>query len=150
MNGLSKTKLMLYLAAIFVAGGVTGAAIAVKTTKQMIEETPRPARFESRYFKEKFQSKLDLAPEQSKAIAPILDKMCEDLKSVRQDTTKRISAIMKTSYEQIGKELNPEQRKKLDAMQKERHEDRDRRDTQHRRFKPWSDSRRSNAPPQKS
>jgi len=42
MNRLSKTKLICYLAAIFVAGGVTGATVAVKATKQMMAETPRP------------------------------------------------------------------------------------------------------------
>ena len=41
MTGLSKTKLIFYLAAIFVAGGITGAAIALKTSKQMLNSALR-------------------------------------------------------------------------------------------------------------
>ena len=146
MSSLSKTKLILYLLAIFVAGGVTGAMVALKADKQMMTEAPRPARLETRYLRDRFQSKLGLTPEQSLMVEPILEKMSEDLKSIRQDATKRISAIMKTSYDQIAKQLTPEQRKKLEEMQKERHDDH--REPPHRRFKPWSDSpRKSNSPP---
>jgi len=149
MTGLSKTKLIFYLAAIFVAGGITGAAIALKTSKQMLTEPPRPVRLETRYLRERFQAKLALTPEQSKVIEPILEKMSEDLKSIRQDTTKRISAIMKTAYEQIGNELTPDQRKKLEEMQKDRHDDR--REPPHKKWQ-WKGpepSRKSNSPPQK-
>ena len=52
MNHLSKTKLILYLAAIFVAGGVTGATVAVKAAKQIMTEAPRTGPFEARYLKE--------------------------------------------------------------------------------------------------
>ena len=146
MNSLSKTKLILYLVAIFVAGGVTGAVVALKADKQMMTEAPRPARLETRYLRDRFQSKLGLTPEQSHVIEPILEKMSEDLKSIRQDATKRISAIMKTSYDQISKQLTPEQRQKLDEMQKDHREDH--REPPHRR-KPWLDSpRKSNSPPQ--
>lgn len=146
MNSLSKTKLILYLMAIFVAGGVTGAVVALKADKQMMTEAPRPARLETRYLRDRFQSKLGLTPAQSQVIEPILEKMSEDLKSIRQDATKRISAIMKTSYDQISKQLTPEQRQKLDEMQKDHREDH--REPPHRR-KPWLDSpRKSNSPPQ--
>jgi len=50
---------------------------------------------------------------------------------------------MKTSYEQIGKELTSEQRAKLEEMKKDRPEN------SHRKFKSWPDSsRKSNSPPQ--
>jgi len=135
MNSLSKTKFVLYLAAIFLAGGVTGATVAVKATRQ-ISEAPPSGHFDARYLKQRFQSKLSLTPEQAKTIEPILDKMSDELKSVRADTTKRIGAIVKNSYEQIGKQLTPEQRLKLDAMKKERSEN------NHRRFKPSPESPR--------
>ena len=143
MNSLSKTKIILYLIAIFAAGGVTGATVAVKATKQMMAETPRTGRMEARYLKEKFQSKLNLTPEQSKVIDPLLDKMSEDLKSIRAETSRRIGMVMKSSYEQIGKELTAEQRVQLETMKK------DHSDSTHRRSKLFPDSsRRSNAPPQ--
>lgn len=147
MNGLSKTKLILYLAAIFLAGGVTGVTVALRVSRQTLAEGPRPTRLDARYLKERFQSRLALTPGQAKVIEPILEKMSEDLKSVRQDAIKRISAIMKSSYDQIDKELTPEQRQKLEEMQRdhrpEHHEG------PHKRFKPGSDSfRRSNSPPQ--
>jgi len=147
MNRLSKTKLILYLAAIFVAGGVTGAMVALKADKQATTEAPRVARLETRYLRDRFQSKLNLTPEQSQVIEPILEKMSDDLKSVRQDCSKRIAAVMKASYDQIAKKLTPEQRKKLEEMQKE-HRD-DHREPPHRRSKPWWDGpRKSNSAPQ--
>src|SRR6185369_14561846 len=143
MNRLSKSKLICYLAAIFIAGGVTGATVAVKATKQMMTEAPRPGRIEARYLKERFQSKLSLTPEQAKVVEPILEKVSEDLKSIRSDCTKRIGGIRKNAYEQIGKELTPEQRVKLEQMKKDRPEN------GHRRSKSLSDgSHKSNSPPQ--
>lgn len=144
MNGISKAKLILYLAIIFAAGGVTGAMFAARATKQMMAaEAPRPGRLESRYLKERFQSKLKLTPEQSKVIDPILEKMSDELKNVRQDCTKRISTIMKSSYDQIGKQLTAEQRRKLDEMQK------DHREPPHKRPRSWGEPfRKPSAPAQ--
>jgi Spy/CpxP family protein refolding chaperone len=142
MNGLSKTKLISYLAAIFVAGGITGATVAVTATKKLMAEPPRTEHMEAHYLKERFQSKLGLTPEQEKVIEPILEKMSKDLKSIRGETTKRVSAIMKNSCDQIGKELTPEQRQRLEEMKKDRPEN------AHRRFKPpWDSPRKSNSPP---
>jgi len=47
MNHLSKTKFICYLAAIFFAGGITGATVAVAVTKQMMAEAPRPGRMDA-------------------------------------------------------------------------------------------------------
>ena len=116
MSDLSKTKLISYLAAIFVAGGITGATVAARATKQIMTESPRTGPMEARYLKERFQSKLSLTPEQCKVIDPILEKMSEDLKASRSECMKKIGAIMKSSYDQIGKELTPEQRVKLEEM----------------------------------
>ena len=41
MNLPSKPKLIFYLAAIFLVGGVTGATVAVKATKQIMAEPPK-------------------------------------------------------------------------------------------------------------
>ena len=140
MNGLSKTKLFMYLAAIFIAGGVTGATVAVKASKQMAE-APRFGHLEAHYLKERFQSKLSLTPEQAQVIEPILEKVSDDLKGIRTDCTKRIGGIMKNAYEQIGKELTADQRVKLEQMKKDRPEN------NHRRFKP-EPPHKSNSPPQ--
>jgi len=140
MNRLSKTKLICYLAAIFVAGGVTGATVAMKATKQMAQAPP-PGRIEARYLKERFQSKLNLTAEQAKVLEPILEKVSDDLKAIRSDSTKRIGGIMKNAYEQISKELTADQRVKLEQMKKDRPEN------NHRRFKP-EPSHKSNSPPQ--
>ena len=129
MNNLTKTKLISYLAAIFLAGGVTGATVAVTAAKQLAAKPPRIGHIETRYLKERFQSKLGLTPEQTKSIEPILENMSEQLKSIRAETSKRIAAVMKNSCDQIGKDLTPEQRHKLEEMKKDRLEN------DHRKFK---------------
>jgi len=129
MNDLTRTKLISYLAAIFLAGGVTGATVAVTATKQMTTEPPRNGRIESRDLKERFQAKLGLTPQQTKNIEPVLETMSEQLKSIRAETSKRIAAVMKNSYDQIGKDLTPEQRQKLEEMKKDRQEN------NHRKFR---------------
>ena len=141
MNGLSKTEVICYLTAIFVAGGVTGATVAAMATKKMLAEPPRPEHMESHYLKERFQSKLGLTPEQEKIIEPIVEKMSKELKSIRGETTKRVSAIMKSSYDQIGRELTPDQRQKLEEMKKDRPEN------NHHRFRSPDSPHRSNSPP---
>jgi gas vesicle protein len=139
MNNLTKTKLISYLAAIFLAGGVTGATVAVTAGKQMMAEPPRNGHIETRYLKERFQSKLGLTPEQIRSIEPILETMSEQLKNIRGETSKRIAAVVKNSYDQIGKDLTPEQRQKLEEMK------RDRQDNSRRKFKsPGEWPRKSN------
>ena len=143
MNHLSKAKFISYLVAIFLAGGVTGATVAVSVTRQMVAEPPHSGRMDARYLKERFRSKLDLSPEQAEIVEPILEKTSEELKSIRAETSKRIGLVMKNSYELIGKELTSEQRIKLEEMKKDRLEN------NHRKFKSSPDSvRKSNSPPQ--
>ena len=138
MNQISKTKLVLYLVAIFVAGGVTGATVAVTASKQIIAETPRPGHLEAHWLKERFHSKLALTEDQAKVVDPILEKMSEELKSLRAESTKRIGALMKSSYDQIARDLTPEQRVKLEQMKKDRAEN------SHRRRAPQD--KKTNAP----
>ena len=122
MNLPSKPKLIFYLAAIFLAGGVTGATVAVKATKQIMAEPPKTGHIEAQYLKERFQAKLDLTPEQAKLIDPLLDKMSDELKAIHGECGKRISAVVKNSYDQIARELTPAQRLKLEQMRKSRPE----------------------------
>ena len=98
---------------------------------------------EARDLKERFSAKLGLTPEQSRTIEPMLEKMSEDLKAVRIETTRHISSIVKNAYEQIGKGLTAEQRQKLEEMQKGHHEN------WHRHFNGFrsESQRRSNSPP---
>jgi Spy/CpxP family protein refolding chaperone len=63
---------------------------------------------------------LDLTPEQSAKLGPIIDATSAKLEAIRVETAERIRGTMEESERQIAPELTDEQKKKLQKI-KERH-----------------------------
>jgi len=63
---------------------------------------------------------LDLTPEQSRQIDPILDRAAAELQAIRAETGQRVSETMRRSHQEIAPHLTPEQQEKLETM-KRRH-----------------------------
>jgi Spy/CpxP family protein refolding chaperone len=110
------SKLIVYLTLIFVAGGISGAAL--------ISEFPRHNR--NRGFPtadrmlHRLQRELALTPEQSAKIQPILDKMVADYKEINTESVHKTCAVMHSRNQEIIAVLKPEQAEKLQAMEHER------------------------------
>ena len=61
MNLLTKGKIISYLAAIFVAGGISGGVIAWKEAKQEMFKPPSSKKM-CAFFRERLQAELKLSP----------------------------------------------------------------------------------------
>jgi Spy/CpxP family protein refolding chaperone len=119
MNRALKWKLVAGFVIVFVAGGITGAALGGLYTRHLFFEFHHPKMIGER-MKEQFRSELHLTPEQVAKISPIIDKTAADLQQVRHDTARRVREIWMESHRQLAANLTDEQRQKLQQM-KERH-----------------------------
>jgi hypothetical protein len=136
MTGFSKWKTIGYAAAIFVAGGISGGALGVYEERSHLNVPPREQETALR-LRNHLQSRLDLSPDQVAKIDPIIDSAASGIRSIRVDSAQRINKVLDDSYAQISAVLTPDQRVKLDQMQKERHDLIERH---------WSDSHRHPGP----
>jgi len=121
MTQFSKWKIMGYAAAIFVAGGISGGALGVYETKSHLFAPVREQEMVIR-IRTRLQNKLGLSPDQMAKISPIIDHTASDIHSIRMETAQRINKVFEDSYAQLSAILTPEQKTKLDQMEKERHE----------------------------
>jgi Spy/CpxP family protein refolding chaperone len=119
MNQALKWKLVAGFVIVFVAGGITGAALGGLYTRHLFFEFHHPKMIGAR-MKEQFRSELHLTPEQVAKISPIIDKTAAELQQVRHDTGRRVREIWMEAHRQLSANLTDEQRQKLQQM-KERH-----------------------------
>ncbi|MEK7676259.1 MAG: hypothetical protein AAB676_10555 [Verrucomicrobiota bacterium] len=123
MNLLTKGKIISYLAAIFVAGGISGGVIAWKEAKQEMFKPPSSKKM-CAFFRERLQAELKLSPSQMQRLEPLLEKRVLEMEAIHSRTVQQIDELFRESNEQIARalELTPEQRLKLDEMEKKRAE----------------------------
>lgn len=120
MTNLRSTKIIAYVVVIFCAGLVSGILLSPRVG-HMFLRPPGPAEM-SRHMLERMQTRLDLTPEQSAAIKPLLEAASADLSVIRHETTERVSSRIAQTNESISALLNPEQRQELARMEAERKE----------------------------
>ena len=120
MINLTRWKLLAYVAAIFAAGGITGASIAWSVFNQKTADPVRSLKITQRLHN-RLEKRLDLTPAQMQKIDPIINKLGADMNSVYSDTVRRLSDLEDAAEPQISAELTAEQKARLEAMQKKRH-----------------------------
>ena len=118
MNTLTKSKIMLYLAAIFLAGGVSGAMVSLASARKLSAKAPSMDRA-CNHMKDRLRAKLDLSPEQMSQIEPILDQTGRELRNVHQHALREVEQVFQRSNAQIAAHLNAGQKIKLEEMEKE-------------------------------
>ena len=121
MSPFSKWKTIGYAVAIFVAGGISGGALGVYETKSHLFDPQREQEVALRW-RQHLTEKLGLTPDQVAKINPIIDNGATQLRSIRADTMQRLNKVFEDSYSEISAILTPDQRAKLDQMDKERRE----------------------------
>ena len=123
MKYLTKGKIVLYLAAIFVAGGVTGAVIGWRETRE--KEWVRPTQTKMcDYFRKRLQEELGLDADQVRQLEPLLEKRVKAMEEVHSRTVQQIDELLRTSDAEIADalKLTADQRAKLQEMGKNRRE----------------------------
>jgi Spy/CpxP family protein refolding chaperone len=125
MTVSTKWKIGSYLLAIFCAGAVSGWMIEAKTAKQKMFAPPRPEEISDRIsssFRTRLHSQLELTPQQTQQVDAVLDRSAREMKSIHGECMKRISQGLNNRNAQISAILTPEQQKKFEQLEKERHE----------------------------
>jgi len=131
MNYLTRNKIILYLAAIFAVGGITGGVVGWTGAKQRLFQPPSPKTI-CEHFRHSLQSELGLTPAQLLQLEPLLQKRATEMEAIHARTIQQFEEVIRTSNEEIAATLGltPAQQAKLAEMEKKRQE------FMRRRFKP--------------
>jgi len=104
---------------VFAAGITTGGLLSTMHVRHHFLGPPQSGEIAGR-MREHLRRALDLTPEQSAKIGPIIDETSAKLEAIRVESAQRIRSAMAESEKQIAPQLTPEQEKKLQNL-KERH-----------------------------
>jgi Spy/CpxP family protein refolding chaperone len=115
---MSKWKISLYLTALFLAGVVTGAFLTHQIGKRIMMKMMRPEAMAERW-RHDLEGKLQLTPEQSQKIAPLI---AEGMGAFRVTFHDQMQLALSNCNARIAAELTPEQRIKFVAIEQEQHE----------------------------
>ena len=118
MNRMSKWKIGFYLTALFLAGAVTGAVLTQQIGRRMFMKAMQPDMMAERWLRD-LETRLDLTPEQSQKIAPIIADGIGTFRSVLLD---QMESALSNCNARIAIQLTPEQRTKFVEIEKEQQE----------------------------
>jgi Spy/CpxP family protein refolding chaperone len=126
MNQLTRGRVILYLALIFLAGSVSGGLIgwsasgSRKPSRPPRHDGPRLSMHE--HMARRLQSKLDLTQEQLQRIEPILKRSAEQMDAIFAASGTEFEAVKSNLHAQIALFITPEQQAKLQDYERERQE----------------------------
>ena len=126
MNRALQWKLIAGFILVFVAGGISGAFLGGLYARHHFFQLHHPQLIGAR-MKERLRAELNLTPEQTAKISPIIDKAAVQLRDLRRDTARRVHETIGEAHRQMAVNLTDEQRQKLQQI-----EDRHRRWRHHR------------------
>ena len=84
--------------------------------------TPLPPAEIGARLRARFQSRLDLTPEQVQKIDPMIDQAMRRVEAIRQETASQVFANVSNLHEQVLLVLTPEQKAKFEELERERRE----------------------------
>jgi hypothetical protein len=116
---LSKRRISVYLAALFLAGGGTGAVISWRLCRSTPAAPLPPAEIGAR-LRTRWQARLGLTPAQVEHIDPMIHKAMDRVEAIRRQTAKEVFANVSNLDEQVLQVLTPEQKVKFEALERER------------------------------
>jgi hypothetical protein len=125
MNGLAKWKAVVYLAAIFLAGGVSGFFVAGKMEKQKAAkplDTQQITKEVTVSFRDRCHARLNLTPAQAKKIDGIIERFSARIVATHEEKRARIHQICEERNSLILAELSPAQKETFEQMARERRE----------------------------
>jgi len=114
-------KLILLLAGIFIAGGITGAFVMMRIGREMAVRRAVPEQWAPQHIK-RLVDRLDLKPEQMEAVRPIVRRNMEQLNRLRTYSLAETKSIMEQMQREIAEKLTPEQQVKFEQMNKDMRE----------------------------
>lgn len=125
-----KWQVILVFVGVFLAGAVVGSVVSVRYVREMARQRRAPDQFAPQMMK-RFAEHLDLTPEQRAKIIPIVNRCSDSIRTLRRQGLSETAALMERMHEDVSRELNGEQREKLNEM----------RERQRQRFREWTSGR---------
>jgi uncharacterized membrane protein len=108
-------KVVLVFAGVFLAGVVCGGPLLATLQKYRYDRRlPFIDRTMGRY-----EHELGITSEQKERIRPILIRIQKDWRQLKQENVRNLLGVIDRMYTEIGSELTPEQRIKLEKMREE-------------------------------
>ncbi len=127
-------QIILVLAGIFAAGGVTGSFVTLKACKEKMVNRPVPEEWEPKHLK-KLSDRLSLTEEQKEVLRPIIRRNMEQLNRLRNQSMAETRVVVEAMQREISQKLTPEQRVKFEQMNRELREAREARERHEREKK---------------
>jgi hypothetical protein len=126
MNQIARWKIVLSLAAIFLAGSVTGALFTVAIAKHEVRRQSDPTQW-SQLTMQRWKARLHLTAAQEEKLKPIVETTVNELRALRTNDLHQTDEILARAQTRIDPELSPDQRQRLQKM----------RDARKRRLQEW-------------
>jgi hypothetical protein len=121
---MTKTKIAIYLALIFIAGAVAGGAIVMTSPQTFLPERPQrrhgsPEEFANHVWN-RLKERLKLTEEETAKIEPIFRKGFGEVRAIQDRSLEEVEAAIRKNHEEISAFLNQEQKEELQKMNMER------------------------------
>jgi Spy/CpxP family protein refolding chaperone len=116
MNKSLRWKLILAFVLIFLAGAACGFFGAIHLHQVFFAHMAADSM--AQHMKERMRIELKLTPDQMQKISPIIDRAASQLKAARDQTMRTVHEIFSQTHHEIQPFLTPEQRAKLEEMEK--------------------------------
>src|SRR5688572_17585501 len=117
MNAMGKWKVALYLAAIFIAGTVSGWVTATKVVKQRSFSAPRSDEI-AESLRTCMYSRLDLTDAQKVKVNAVIERTSKEIQSIHRERTDRIRLSLRNRTAQLMAVLTPEQQGQFEEIEK--------------------------------
>ena len=118
MSPLRHWKIMVCLAAIFVAGLVSGSLITLRMAKRAAGRNLNADSWAATAM-QAYRKKLKLTPEQITKLQPAMDQAAQEIKTVGGNARREIFSVVIQMNERVNQELTPEQHKLFEEMKQE-------------------------------
>lgn len=121
MNGQKSWVIVLLLAGIFLAGGVTGSFVTLWMSHSVMAQRAAPERWGPTRLK-MLAERLELTPSQLEQVRPIVHRDMSELSRLRQEGVRATRQVLQRMEKDIAAVLTPEQRVKFEELNREMHE----------------------------
>lgn len=115
---MTKLKLAISLAAVFVLGNLSGLALAKQFAKRMLSPKSQTASMERRFKDD--AKRLGLTPSQEPAVREHYKALANDILALREDAQNKVRDSFKSHAAQINALLEPHQKEIFHKLNQER------------------------------
>lgn len=123
---MSRTKIAIYLALIFIAGAIAGGSVVMSFPESFSlsprrRPHPSPEEFANHLWNQ-MKDRLKLDEAQAARIEPIFRAGFAEVRSIQDRSLQEVEATISKNHEEIAAELTDEQKIEMEKMKQEREE----------------------------